>query len=558
MPSAPRPRPTATRPGVRTLAGMLACLAAAGAADRAAACGGFFCQLVPVVQAGEQIIFHQQGETVTAVVLIQYTGDAEDFSWVVPVPGRPSLSTGSAAVFTSLELATRPQFNLKVNGAPCPLAFDNDNAFVNAPSESDGTGGGVDVLEELPVGPYDVRIVTGEDPDAMAAWLESNGYDLTDRGRDLIAPYVELGMNFVALRLQKDKGVGDIRPLIMRYQTQDPMVPIRLTAVAAQPDMGVLVWLLGDARAVPLNYLHVTPNYTRVDWFSGPFTAYASYQRLITEAMDEAGGQGFATDFAGRGFDFESALPSLAAYGDELQRINGSVNSALVVAAFAGSFVYPQEQVQEILRRALPLPEGVDESAYLDAAALSQLFPAAEIDEARVAMITAINVEIIEPLVATLVVFDNDPYLTRLYTTLSPEEMTVDPVFAFNPDLDPQPATREATLDVACTGGVTRWSLTLGAGTGRDGERVIEGVGPLPGIQASTPVIEQSSVSLTEAVGRTGKGLVRTRNNFETASVGDDPGVGFGAVCGTGSACGAGASMAVLAAMVGLMRLRRH
>ena len=59
--------------------------------DEARACGGFFCQAVPINQAAEQIIFRQNGDQVTAVVLIQYVGDAEDFSWVLPVPGVPSL-----------------------------------------------------------------------------------------------------------------------------------------------------------------------------------------------------------------------------------------------------------------------------------------------------------------------------------------------------------------------------------------------------------------------------------------------------------------------------------
>ena len=87
--------------------------------DQARACGGFFCQAVPISQAAEQIIFRQNGDQVTAVVLIQYVGVAEDFSWVVPVPGVPELSTGSDVLFQSLEPATRPQFNLKIEGGPC-------------------------------------------------------------------------------------------------------------------------------------------------------------------------------------------------------------------------------------------------------------------------------------------------------------------------------------------------------------------------------------------------------------------------------------------------------
>lgn len=182
------------------------------AAEQAAACGGFFCQFVPIDQAGEQIIFRQDGDIVTAVVLIQYVGDSKDFSWVVPVPGIPELSTGSDMIFANLELATRPQFNLEIKGTLCPPA-SSANGQPGLPGTSSGDGaGGVEVIEQLFVGPFDVKVVSSDDPEALAKWLTDNGYDLTERGRELIAPYVEEGMNFVAMRLRQDHGVGDIQP----------------------------------------------------------------------------------------------------------------------------------------------------------------------------------------------------------------------------------------------------------------------------------------------------------------------------------------------------------
>jgi hypothetical protein len=74
----------------------------------ARACGGFFCQSVPVTQTGEQIIFRKDGDRITAIVRIQYTGPSEVFSWVVPVPGIPEFEVSSDLLFPTLELATRP------------------------------------------------------------------------------------------------------------------------------------------------------------------------------------------------------------------------------------------------------------------------------------------------------------------------------------------------------------------------------------------------------------------------------------------------------------------
>ena len=53
----------------------------------ALACGGFFCDgNQPVVQRAERILFIPDGDQTTTVVEIQYSGQPEDFSWLLPVP----------------------------------------------------------------------------------------------------------------------------------------------------------------------------------------------------------------------------------------------------------------------------------------------------------------------------------------------------------------------------------------------------------------------------------------------------------------------------------------
>lgn len=495
-------------------------------AKSALACGGFFCSAIPIVQAGEQVIFRVDGEAVTAIVLIQYSGTAEEFSWVVPVDGVPELSTGSDLVFTALEQATRPQFVLEYTGEPCEFDCSRPGTCANAPDANAGGGldndnvadDGVDVLEMLTVGPYDIQVLSSDDPDALAIWLEENNYDLTDRGRDLVAPYVTEGKNFVALKLRQNQGVGDIQPLIMRYQSGEPCVPIRLTAVAAQPDMGVLVWLLGQSRAIPANYLHVVPNYTRLNWYSGTFAAYSSYQSLVTEAMNLAGGQGFATDYAGRDLNVIDQLPSAGLYRNELTLLTGFSDDANFIQELAYSFVLPNDQVLEILRRRLPLSPSI-EYYYYDPALLRTEFDEDELRQARIDIIAEIEAGIIEPLEETLAVFDGDPYLTRFYTTLSADEMTLDPIFLFNAELEDQALTRYATLDQEC--GRT-WTLTLGAGTGREGEKVIEGRGYAPSFFGPAPTISQDAYFKTERQMPTGQPIIVDLKQYPTAQLGED------------------------------------
>ncbi|MGB0714570.1 MAG: DUF2330 domain-containing protein, partial [Phycisphaerae bacterium] len=493
------------------------------------ACGGFFCQQVPIDQAGEQIIFKKVGNQVTAVVLIQYEGEAEDFSWVVPVPGIPELSTGSELVFQPLEQSTRPQFNLIQEGSECESrTFDFALGGSASESADDGDAAvsedGVTIVQQQAVGPFDTVVVTSDDPVALANWLTENNYDLTDRGDELIAPYVEEGMNFVALRLRQDQSVGDLQPLVMRYESEEIMVPIRLTAVAAMPDMGIVVWLLGEARGVPLNYLHVVPNYTRLDWYTG--NAYASYQSLITSAMDEAGGQGFATDFAGDAFDASVSLPmasnleeafgTFTAIEDDASFLSRTLNE-FPFQFFNVSSTVLQDKILEVLRRELPVNSEEGEFAYSDNDLLTAFFTPEELATARAALTTAVEDSIIEPLEETVALFEQGQYITRFYTTLSPEEMTVDPTFAFNPDLGDQAQMRSATMNVECTSGGTRWSLTLGEGTDRDGETVIEGTGTPPGFFTAVPAIDQDALFRSEEVTTSGPPTVVEQKQFTTA-----------------------------------------
>tara|TARA_B100000745_G_scaffold219528_1_gene146207 strand:- start:1149 stop:3182 length:2034 start_codon:yes stop_codon:yes gene_type:complete len=491
------------------------------APQQALACGGFFCSLVPINQAGEQIIFRQDGDNITAMVQIQYVGEAEDFAWVVPVPGIPDFHIGSDLIFNGLEAATRPQFQLLQTGDVCQSDIDNlppiPESEPTADFSSASGDNGVSILSQQSVGPFDIQVVESEDPSAMAAWLVENNYDLSDRGIELLQPYIEEGMNFVALKLQQGKDAGDIEPLVMNYQSAKPMVPIKLTAVAAQEDMGILVWLLGDGRAVPLNYPHVTPNYTKIDWFNS-FRAYQGYQDLITEAMNEVGGHGFATDYAGRDIDVLSQLQTGAFYQEVVDSLQASDGGVFVVNTFFSPFA--NDQITAILQRHLPLPADSSTFDYGNLDIVNTIFTAEAIAAAKPLILEEIQLSIVDTYVEGLEIFEGDKYLTRVYTTLSADEMTLDPVFGFNPDMADQPRTREATLHSECIEDSTQWSLTLGSGTQRDGEVVMTGDGLPPNYFGFGPVpIEQTSSFVTETTSESNAPVVVAKKGYTATHV---------------------------------------
>ncbi len=519
-----------------------------GCANVSYACGGFFCQILPIDQAAEQIIFRQDGSNITTAVRIRYTGEAENFGWVLPVPNTPELSLGSDTLFSQLELATRPQFALSRSGEECDTDTNAPTPLATpAASASDGGGeaDGVVVESQVTIGAFDAQVISGDDSQAVANWLAENNLDLSDRGAELLEPYVDANMKFVVLKLQNDADVGDIQPIILNYESDKPMIPIKLTAIAAEEDMGVLVWLISDqgGRAVPENFLHVVPNYTRLNWYTGSRNAYVSYQDLITEAMDEAGGQGFATDFSGR---FQDLIWWLTEPGPIEELLAGleSENDAQFLAQIRGSL--SSTQLLAEYQEALPLPDGQNGSIYFSGPALATQYTEQELASARSVILEYVTESILVPLQNTYDMIDDDLYLTRLYTTLSPEEMTVDPVFVFNPDLPEQQLTREANLDVACVDGQTEWTLTLGEGTGREDEWVIEARDPVP---ASAPEIEQAASWRIEKTYAEGASDIQEERDFQVAKVGD--------VSGNTGGGSAGLWMAILCLAAGLRTVRR-
>ena len=230
----------------------------------ARACGGFFCTTFPMNQVAENILFVQGEGTVTTHVQLLYSGTASDFAWILPLPSVPDLAVSHNQIFTRLQFATRPGFYLNFE--------DEDEAYCGFPELATvdiGSGGppDVEVVAREQIGPYDTAVITSEDPQAIVDWLVENGYQLGELGVPLLTPYVEGDFFFLALKLAADREVGDLQPIAMTYAAETPGIPIRLTAVATVPDLGVIAWILGEHRAIPQNYLHVQINEALIDWF---------------------------------------------------------------------------------------------------------------------------------------------------------------------------------------------------------------------------------------------------------------------------------------------------
>lgn len=403
----------------------------------ASACGGFACDAVPVLQAAERIIFgfdDEKGE-VEMHVQITYTGAAEEFAWIVPVPNVPDILLDTSALFTQTALATLPTFSLQIEEegrcteAP-RLGVSYDLAMASSADNSAPEYGGVTVVGQEKVGPYETVTLKADSTTALLGWLQDNAYQVPDSMEAVLAPYVSKDAYFVALRLAKGNDAGDLSPLALRYPAKRAIVPVQLTSISATDDMRMEAYVFSRGRAVPESYLHVTINEAAVDWW----TAGSNYNDVITQAADEAGGHAFATDYHGPSDVVADFLPTPV----DLGALRGASSAEEWISLLQGQLSVTSTELFEVLEDQLGLPDGAGQNYWFCPGCSD---PATQFDAD--AATADLNERVIEPLQRAQDLLDGYPLLTRMTSSLDAAEMTVDPMFAVNHDM------AQATVDNA-------------------------------------------------------------------------------------------------------------
>jgi hypothetical protein len=410
----------------------------------------------PVDQAGEDIVYVVPGDgTLTMVVRIVYQGESSNFAWILPLPTVPdAIELGPDAMFAQLATATGPQFTLTQRtegtcrqldcdfssgggcGPGCGFAAADGPPAWDASSSFRGDDGGVTVIDQQVVGAYETVVLSGGTADELYGWLVSHGYDLPEASRPLIADYVAARHVFLALRLRARSTNDAIQPISVRLPTEQPCLPIRLTAIATVPGLPIRAYFLGQAPWVPTNYTLLDPPYT-----SGLFLGTVQWPQRWSQAIDEAGGHAWVRDYAGTPPAMNLSLPRLEGLSDA---------SPGTFFQTVSSLGYPREALIAVAPDYVEPPDGYELVEYIDECIRGPYScPAARrFDPAGLAM--ALEVQVRLPRQRLQRAFDTQPWLTRLYTTMDAEEMTLDPEFRADPGVGPQSNMHNAVLVTEC------------------------------------------------------------------------------------------------------------
>jgi len=442
--------------------------------QRAHACGGFFCSSQPVDQAGETIVYGLEGDgTITMSVQIRYQGMDDDFAWILPVPAPPSeIALGTDALFDALLAATEPMFVVtdSVEGTcrrypacvypdtgcapsggggcggdtsdrPWTGGYVDAAASDGAPGwDSGARGPGLTIFSERIVGPYETVVLGAASAMEVVTWLRDHSYDIPLETVPLLEPYAGAGQVFVALRLSANRVTGVLRPIELRIPTAEVCLPIRLTAIATVPDMPITAFFLGHEGVSPANYPTAVIDTQDPAFFTGGST----WEGAVNRAVDDLGGRAFATDYAGPTPLVRVTLPPI----DDL----AGADPAHFIQELSNRGYSGDALMLDLLTAFLVPPATWDPQDYYNCLATRSAGPCGEPSRWDPAgLVAQIQAEINEPRERAQQLVLRHGYLTRLYTEMSAEEMTVDPVFVSEPRLPETSNVHRAVRVTTCS-----------------------------------------------------------------------------------------------------------
>lgn len=291
---------------MKKLFASLVALSALGAAtllsDSADACGGCF---VPpsenTVVTGHRMVLSISKTQAVLWDQIQYSGDPSEFSWVLPVKKGAFVEVANDAFFDVLETGTVTTVQAPPEGCAPPnggggIGCGAQDFASSARDEGGGYNGGVQVLHEGTVGPYDTVTLSAENPNALTEWLEDNGYDLPDDIKPTVDAYVEEGFDFIALKLQPNQGTSAMKPVRVITPGSGFTLPLRMVAAGVGDSVDIVLYVIGEGRYEAAGFGNTTVKPELVTWdFKVDRSDYAEQRLSLLEAD---GGKNWLTSYA--------------------------------------------------------------------------------------------------------------------------------------------------------------------------------------------------------------------------------------------------------------------
>jgi len=177
------------------------------------------------------VIFFEEGIEIL-ILSTSFKGDADNFAWVIPTPARPEVAKASSEIFTALQELTEVTEDQKIRPM-IGLEYGMKDATQS-----------VHVLEEKTIEYYDIAVLAADDKDALANWLNENGYYFPKPYAYVLDSYIKNRWFFTAVKITKDVDAavlkqnmwsGSLIPLQLKFSTNKPVYPLKISSVINEP-----------------------------------------------------------------------------------------------------------------------------------------------------------------------------------------------------------------------------------------------------------------------------------------------------------------------------------
>lgn len=235
---------------------------------------------------------------------ITYTGNPREFAYVIPARPGTKLEASNDGFFVALDLTTRPIIMAPQpaysgsDGDGCSPGCSSSETSSAFSSEGSARGGGVQVIEQKVVGPYETVTLRSTNPDALQEWLDQNGFAQPESSKPIIAFYVNAQFDFIALRLAPGKDVRSMKPIRIVSPTPDAELPLRMMQIGAGAKVGITLYVLAEGRYQPKNFPLASFDKSKLVWDNSQNRS--NYQELSLKAMEAENGRSMLVEFANK------------------------------------------------------------------------------------------------------------------------------------------------------------------------------------------------------------------------------------------------------------------
>jgi hypothetical protein len=252
--------------------------------------GGFIPQTAfeKVKIPDQRALIHFASGNETLVIDTALQGIGTNFAWIIPTPSMPAVEPATTGLFSTLRLLFQPKIVHDVFGfywlelilglvvayvawrtrqgrsAIGALAIVGLIALLSSmllPSSLgyapvSASSDQVQVLERRRVGVYDTAVLKSTDGKAVLDWLHQNDFAVQTNFVSAIRSYAEEGWYFVASKLSVDApmlNAANAHPLLLKFHTEHPVYPVRLTGVDNEP-CRIELYVFGPGKAELPNF----------------------------------------------------------------------------------------------------------------------------------------------------------------------------------------------------------------------------------------------------------------------------------------------------------------